>query len=73
MFVRLTYSMKKFSGFIKICPRYNITILILKDGDYAETTKKFEVQYDNMEEYLKKLVQKKKKRKKKVEDNEDDD
>ena len=45
----------------------------LQDGDYLETTKKFEVQYDNMEEYLKKLVQKTKKRKKKVEDNEDDD
>ena len=37
-----------------------------------ETTKKFEVKYDNMEEYLKHLVSKRK-RKKKVEDNEDDE
>jgi len=44
----------------------------LQDGDYLETTKKFEVKYDNMEEYLKHLVSKRK-RKKKVEDNEDDE
>ena len=52
---------------------YFIIHSYFKDGDYLETTKKFEVQYDNMEDYLKKLVTKKKKRKKKVEDNEDDD
>ena len=45
----------------------------LKDGDYVETTKKFEVQYENMNEYLRQLVRKKKKRKKKVEEEEDED
>ena len=44
----------------------------LKDGDYIETTKKFEVQYENMNEYLRQLVRKKK-RKKKVEEEEDED
>jgi len=45
----------------------------IQDGDYMETTKKFEVQYENMNEYLRQLVRKKKKRKKKVEEEEDED
>ena len=45
----------------------------MQDGDYVETTKKFEVQYENMEEYLKKLVARQRKKKKKAEENQDEE
>merc|ERR1712018_42973 len=45
----------------------------LQDGDYVETTKNFEVQYENMEEYLKKLVARQRKKKKKAEENQDEE